>query len=212
MLTILSVQINITDKPWVCTLGRKGDKMKNRLIIFDCFGVIFDEIAPIFFRNHFEEETAAILKEKYFVPADRGEITKEELFDRMSAELGMKKEDILSEWDTLIHLRPYMVPVIEKLGETADIALLSNAPLGFVEEIFEKNNLTRLFNRIFVSANLKMAKPDAEIYLHCVNSFNKRYDEIFMIDDNLKNLEGLPGIGITPVLFTGVEAMLEALS
>ncbi len=184
---------------------------KNRLIIFDCFGVIFDEIAPVFFRNHFEDETAARLKDKFFVPADRGEITREELFDLMSAELGMKKEDILSEWETLIRLRPYMVPVIEKLGESADIALLSNAPTGFVEKLFAENNLNRLFDKVFVSSALKMAKPDAEIYLHCVSSFGKDYDEIFMIDDSLKNLEKLPEIGITPVLFTDVDSMLAAL-
>lgn len=185
--------------------------MKNRLIIFDCFGVIFEEIAPPFFRNHFEEETAAILKEKYFVPADLGEITRDELFNRMSSELGMKKEDILSEWDELTRFRPYMAEIIEKLGETADIALLSNAPLGFVEEIFEKNNLTRLFDKMFISANLKMAKPDEKFYLHCVNSFGKKYDEIFMIDDSPKNLEHLKEIGITPILFTDAESMLRAL-
>lgn len=186
--------------------------MKNRLIIFDCFGVIFEEIAPVFFRNHFEEKTAAALKEKYFVPADLGVITREELFDRMSAELGMKKEDILSEWETLICLRSYMVPIIEKLRDTADIALLSNAPLGFVEKIFEENSLTPLFDRIFVSSKLKMAKPDPAIYLHCVNSFGKKYDEVFMIDDNAKNLERLPEIGITPILFTDAETMLRELS
>ena len=56
-----------------------------------------------------------------------------------------------------------------------------------------------------------MAKPDAEIYLHCVSSFGKEYDEIFMIDDSFKNLEKLPEIGITPVLFTDVDSMLAAL-
>ncbi|MBR3816852.1 MAG: HAD-IA family hydrolase [Clostridia bacterium] len=185
--------------------------MKNRLIIFDCFGVIFEEIAPPFFRKHFEEETAAILKEKYFVPADLGEITRDELFNRMSEELGIEKSTILKEWDELTRFRPYMAPIIEKLGKTADIALLSNAPLGFVEEIFEKNNLTRLFDKMFISANLKMAKPDPAFYLHCVNSFGKKYDEIFMIDDSPKNLEHLIEIGITPILFTDAEAMLSSL-
>ncbi len=185
--------------------------MKNRLIIFDCFGVIFDEIAPVFFRNHFDGETAARLKDKYFIPADLGEITREELFDLMSAELGMKKEDILTEWEGLIRLRDYMPPVIEKLGESADIALLSNAPTGFVERLFEENNLTGLFDKMFVSSALKMAKPDAEIYLHCVNSFGKKYDEIFMIDDSAKNLENLHEIGITPILFTNLEDMLKKL-
>ena len=116
--------------------------MKNKLVIFDCFGVIFDEIAPVFFRRHFDEETAKTLKDKYFIPADLGEITREELFDRMSAELGMKKEDILSEWNELIRLRPYMVKEIEKIREKADVALLSNAPLGFVEKIFAENGIT----------------------------------------------------------------------
>ena len=118
--------------------------MKNKLVIFDCFGVIFDEIAPPFFRRHFDEETAKVLKDKYFIPADLGEITREELFDRMSKELGMKKEDILREWDELIRLRPYMVEEIEKIAEKADVALLSNAPLGFVEKLFEENNLAVL--------------------------------------------------------------------
>ena len=121
--------------------------MKNKLVIFDCFGVIFDEIAPVFFRRHFDEETAGTLKDKYFIPADLGEITRDELFDRMSAELGMKKEDILSEWNEHIRLRPYMVKEIEKIREKADVALLSNAPLGFVEKIFAENGITHVQRR-----------------------------------------------------------------
>ncbi len=181
--------------------------MKNKLVIFDCFGVIFDEIAPPFFKRHFDEETAKILKDKYFIPADLGEITRNELFDRMSSELGMKKEAILNEWEELIHLRPYMVKEIEKIGEKADVALLSNAPLGFVEELFEKNNIARLFDKMFISCNLKMAKPDPEIYRHCVSSFGKDYEEIYMVDDNLANVEKLGELGIIGVHFQGVESL-----
>lgn len=183
--------------------------MKNKLVIFDCFGVIFDEIAPPFFRRHFDEETARVLKDKYFIPADLGEITREELFDRMSSELNMEKELILSEWDELIKLREYMVPEIKKIREKADVALLSNAPLGFVEDLFEKNNLTGLFDKMFISCNLKMAKPDPKIYLHCVSSFGKVYEEIYMIDDNLSNVEKLSELGIIGVHFRGVESLKE---
>ncbi|MBR5438440.1 MAG: HAD-IA family hydrolase [Clostridia bacterium] len=183
--------------------------MKNKLVIFDCFGVIFDEIAPPFFRRHFDVETAAVLKDKYFIPADMGEITRDELFDRMSQDLGMKKEDILKEWDELIRLREYMVPEIERIREKADVALLSNAPLGFVESLFEKNNLTRLFDKMFISCNLKMAKPDPKIYLHCVSSFGKIYEEIYMVDDSLQNVEKLGELGITGVHFKDVTSLAE---
>ncbi len=183
--------------------------MKNKLVIFDCFGVIFDEIAPPFFRRHFDEETAKVLKDKFFIPADLGEITREELFERMSTELGMKKEDILAEWEELIRLRPYMVTEIEKIREKADVALLSNAPLGFVEGLFEKHNLTYLFDKMFISCNLKMAKPDKEIYLHCVSSFGKDYEEIYMIDDSLPNIENLHEIGIKGIHFKDVGSLSQ---
>lgn len=186
--------------------------MKNKLIIFDCFGVIFGEIAPIFFERHFTKEKAIELKDKFFIPADLGLVTYEELFDNMSKELNMPNEDILKEWEALICLNESIVPVIRELGKTADIALLSNAPLGFVEKLFEEYDLSDLFDQIFISCNIKMAKPDPEIYRYCISQMNKNYDEIYMIDDNPANLEPLPAIGIKPVHFTDIESMLKKLN
>lgn len=185
---------------------------KKRLIIFDCFGVIFGEVAPIFFKRHCSPEQAPILKDKFFIPADLGLVTFDELFDSISEELGIPKDDILNEWNSLVRLNEPIVPVIEELRKTADIALLSNALPGFVEKIFDEHNLTRLFDRMVISCNIKMAKPDPEIYRYCVSQFGKEYDEIFMIDDNLANLEPLPALGIKPVHFTDIENMLKVLN
>lgn len=183
--------------------------MKNKLIIFDCFGVIFDEVAPVFLRKYLPDEEAAVLKEKLFVPADLGLVTYDELLCNMARELKTDKEKMTEEWESLFRLREEMVPIIKKLGETADIALLSNAPLGVIEKQFGRYNLTPLFDKIFVSCNLKLAKPDPEIYLHCVKSFGKSYDEIYMIDDNLSNLEHLPSLGITPIHFKTAESLCQ---
>lgn len=185
--------------------------MKSKLIIFDCFGVIFEEIAPTFFRRHFPEETALRLKEKFFVGADMGEVTLDELFENMSRELNMDKNDIISQWQQLTVLKKEMPPIIEALGKKYDIALLSNAPLGFVEDIMEKNNLTRLFDKMFISCNLKMAKPDPEIYKHCLSAFDGKYDEIYMIDDNEANLAPLKALGIRGIRFESPEKMLKEL-
>lgn len=181
--------------------------MKRNLIIFDCFGVIFDEIAPVFFRKYLPCEQAALIKDKIFIPADLGKITYEQIFDNIAAELNMDRKEVCAVWDSLIHLRKEMISVIEKLSETADIALLSNAGLGFVESLFEKYDLNRLFDKIFISCNLGMAKPDPEIYKYCVKQFNKDYDNIYMIDDNIGNIEHLPEIGIIPVHFTDIRSL-----
>lgn len=179
--------------------------MKNRLIIFDCFGVIFDEVAPVFIKKYISGKEADSLKEKLFVPADLGEVTYEELLTNMAEALKLDKEEMTKEWEGLFRPKEETVAFIKRLQDKADIALLSNAPLGVIENQFSKHNLFPLFDKVFVSCNLKMAKPDPKIYLHCVGSFNKVYEEIYMIDDSMANLRYLPEIGITPVHFRSVK-------
>ncbi len=185
--------------------------MKNELIIFDCFGVIFGEIAPVIFERYFSPYEAKELKEKYFVPADLGEVTLDEIFDGMSTEIGISKERLIKEWNELIVLNKEIIPVIEKLKNKYTIILLSNAPLGFVEMLMNDYKLEYLFDKFFISCNLKMSKPNPEIYKHCVKSFDNKFEKVYMIDDNIKNLEHLPQIGITPIHFTGIQKMLDEL-
>lgn len=178
-----------------------------KLIIFDCFGVIFDEVAPPFIRKYLPEKEAAELKEKLFVPADRGEISYEQLLENMAEALGLEKEEMIMQWNSLFRLREEIVPYIERLKEKNKIALLSNAPEGVVEKLFKKHDLERLFDKMVISSQIRMAKPDNEIYQYCVSLFEENFEEIYMIDDNLKNLEKLSEIGIKPIHYKGTESL-----
>ena len=123
----------------------------------------------------------------------------------MANALGLDKDEMTAEWEELFVLQQEIVPVIRKLREKADIALLSNAPLGVVEGLLDRYALWDLFDETVISCNVKMAKPDERIYKHCISLFNKKYDKIYMVDDNLVNLEHLPSIGITPIHYRNVE-------
>ncbi len=185
--------------------------MHNRLVIFDCFGVIFGEVAPLFLRKYLSDEEADAIKDKIFVPADLGHITYDELLDTLAVTVGVDRDEVIREWNKLFILKDDTVELIKKLRETADIALLSNAPLGLVEKMFEEYGLTCLFDKMVVSSAIGLAKPDLEIYRYCVAQFDREYDKIYMIDDNSANLEPLKEIGITPILFTGVESVVSVL-
>lgn len=185
--------------------------MTKRLIIFDCFGVIFGEVAPIFLRKYLTEEEATATKDKIFIPADLGQITYDELLDTLALTVKADKAEVIREWNKLFILKNDTVELIKKLKETADLALLSNAPLGLVERMFDEYGLTPLFDKMIVSSAVKLAKPDPEIYKYCVAQFDKSYDEIYMIDDNIANLKHLPELGITPILFTGIESVVSGL-
>lgn len=175
--------------------------MKNKLIIFDCFGVIFEEVAPVFLKRHLPTETIDEIKDKLFVPADLGLVTHEELLSNMADEIGLPLEDVKTEWKSLFIIKEDTVTAIKQLKSSNDIALLSNAPLGVVENLIEKHKLSGLFDNTLISCNIGLAKPDSEIYRKCISLFGKEYDEIYMVDDSAKNLEVLPSMGIKPILF-----------
>lgn len=179
--------------------------MSDTLVIFDCFGVIMNEVAPVFLKKHLPADKASVIKEELFVPADMGQVTYDELLSNMAKVLGMTKEEMMPEWEAMFSLREEIIPEIRKLRERADIALLSNAPLGVVEGILDRFALWDLFDKTVISCNVKMAKPDVEIYKYCISLFDKKYDKIYMVDDNAVNLEHLPSIGITPILYRNVE-------
>jgi HAD superfamily hydrolase (TIGR01509 family) len=164
-----------------------------------------NEVAPVFLKKYLPADKASVIKEELFVPADMGKITYDELLSNMAEALNLDKTAMIEEWEKLFRVRDEMPPLIRKLRDSADVCLLSNAPLGVIETQFEKHQLSPLFDKIFVSCNLKMAKPDPKIYLHAVSSFGKVYEEIYMIDDNITNLHFLPEIGITPIHFRSVE-------
>jgi len=175
--------------------------MNKRLIIFDCFGVIFEEVAPVFLKRHLPAETVDEIKDKLFIPADLGQITHDELLRNMADEIGLPLSEVKAEWEALFIIKEDTVCTIKNLKENNDIALLSNAPLGVVEALIEKHSLSGLFDNVLISCNVGLAKPDPEIYRRCISLFGKQYDEIYMIDDSAKNLEALPSIGIKPILF-----------
>lgn len=183
-----------------------------RLIIFDCFGVIFEEVAPPFIKKYLPEKEAEELKEKLFVPADKGQVSYEELLDNMAEALKLERAEMVEHWNSLFRVQTEIIPFIEKLKEKNTVALLSNAPTGVVERLFKEHNLERFFDKMVVSSAVGMVKPDFEIYEYCVSLFSETFDEVYMIDDNFSNLERLHQIGIKAVHYKGTESLEELIN
>lgn len=181
------------------------------LIIFDCFGVICSEIAPVWFARHFEASEAKRLKAQYFSGADRGDTDIDTLIDRLAQGLGFRSADIRREWGEIFSLNRELLNYISTLRTTQHVALLSNAPEGLVERIFDHFELWDCFDRVFISSHYRMAKPDHAFYQLCLDAFAGQYDRAFMIDDNMINLAGLEDMGIIPIHFTSNIALMQEL-
>lgn len=175
--------------------------MKKTLIIFDFYGVVGGEISPRWFRNHFSDEEASVLKEKYFVPADLGKYTIEETLQNMANDLGFKYEDILAEFKSYVVLNTKLLDYIKELRKNYTVALLSNAAEGIYELFFPGLKLEEHFDKVFLSFKYKIVKPDFRFYNLCVSSFNETFEQVIMIDDNINNVKDLNKINIKGILF-----------
>lgn len=180
-----------------------------KAVLFDFFGVIGYELSPIWFRRHFDESVADAEKHRLVDPGDRGAISEDEMFESISAETGVPAEQIRREWMDMVTINTELVEFIKKIKKSYPVYLLSNALSGFLREILEKNDLYQLFDEVFISAEIKLAKPDPEFFRECLRRIGVKAEETVMIDDNAKNLESARSVGIDTILFRDLNGFQE---
>ena len=179
------------------------------LILSDCFGVIMNEIAVDWFNEHFDDPKIAMtLKEKYFNDCDLGDVSLDEVFESIGKDLGYDPKELKDDWYRRIHLRQDVFYYITSLRRGDDkLVLLSNAGFPFMGEIIDRFGFNDRFDKIFVSGAYHMMKPDPEFYKLAINSYSEKFDHIYMIDDNPKNLVPVSALGIEPILYTDLDSL-----
>jgi putative hydrolase of the HAD superfamily len=94
------------------------------------------------------------------------------------------------------------------------IALLSNAGFDFVSPL-TFSPIGALFERVFVSAELGLLKPDPAIYLRVASELGITPAEMVFVDNKSVNTDAAAALGITTHHFVGVAGLrgfLESLA
>ena len=197
-----------------------------RIIIFDLGGVLLDlnmrgvgeaclrlGINPeLFFVKTDEENTSTVCQgisaSKAITDYQVGKMTSEEFLSLVLCHCaeGITKEDVMEAWDACIGTMPrYRLDMIKELRRKGyRTHLLSNTNDLHWEEIKrrylseEGYTCSDLFDHVFVSHEVHLAKPAPEIYRHAVRWIGSPAAQCFFIDDTLLNVdaakrEGLQG-------------------
>ncbi len=105
-------------------------------------------------------------------------------------------------------LDPAMLDLTRRLKPHFQLALLSNATLGY-ELRWRAFELFTVFDVLINSARVGLAKPDAEIYRLALDWLGRQPDECLFIDDKPRNVIAAEVLGIPSLVFTDA-AQLEA--
>lgn len=182
-----------------------------KAIVFDFFGVISSEVAPFIFGEVFEEEEAKRLKQEYMEPADHGDITEREMYERLGALFSRTPEEIEADFLRRAVINQDMVRLIETLGAKYRIALLSNAQSDYLRKVFDREELDRLFSTKVVSGDIRITKPSREIFEYLLEKMKIAASEAIFIDDNQKNVDAAISVGLDGIVFRGADNLRTEL-
>ena len=96
-----------------------------------------------------------------------------------------------------------LLDALQGFRKTCFFALLTNAWTDMRAFLAEKFNLREgvSADRIFISSELGMAKPDPAIYRHLAREINLAPHEILFVDDFIENIESAAKLGIHTIHF-----------
>ena len=193
-----------------------------RNIVFDMGGVLIQ-----FDRDYFIDKLGvasadhALLYNEVFrslewARLDRGSITEAEaianMCERLPQRLHQAAADLVTKWDQPIVPMEGMTELVEELKQAGyGVYLLSNATLR-QREYWPRVSASRFFDGTLISADVKLVKPQPEIYALLCKTFGLTPSECFMIDDVPQNIEGAVEAGMSGFVFNEeVQALREAL-
>jgi len=137
---------------------------------------------------------------KLFTQYEIGAINRDEFAQGMrnAYQLQGTNAQIIEAWNAILSdVMPGRVEGLQKLMPYYNMVLLSNTNECHHEAY--KDDCASLFaslQRCFYSFELKMRKPDEEIYIHVLNEMNWRAEDTLMVDDRPSNLEGAQKVGL----------------
>jgi len=96
----------------------------------------------------------------------------------------------------------WTIPMLRKLKDNYELALLSNTGIDGASFIEENKSLKKLFDIIVLSYKVGCAKPDKKIYSICLNKLGLAPDQCLFIDNKKENVIAAKKIGINSILYT----------
>lgn len=182
-------------------------------IIFDMGNVLltFDRDRFLDAVNAHGEERRMLLNNVYlsveWARMDRGSMTEAEAAASMCSHvpehLHEKVHLLVDKWDRPIIPVPGMAELVRELKEAGyGVYLLSNASYR-QHEYWPRVPGSEYFDGTLVSADVKLVKPEREIYELMMKEFNLIPDECVFIDDSTLNIEGAERVGIHGIVFHG---------
>ncbi len=190
-------------------------------IIFD-MGNVLIHWSPrnIVARFGLDDENAALLEREVFrgfewVSMDHGIMSQQEGWERICRRLPeclhkAAHACVFDWWKPPLDPIPGMGELVREVKELGyGVYLLSNATSP-LHAYFHRIPGSEYFDGLIVSADVRMLKPEREIFEELFKTYGLKPEECFFIDDNAGNIDGAYAVGMPGAVFFEEMSRLRA--
>jgi FMN phosphatase YigB (HAD superfamily) len=147
---------------------------------------------------------------------DRGTVTEAELVERLALRLGRSPQDWRATLDAIRNSlveKTDTVKLIRALQRRGvSLYCLSNMPVDVYTHLKIQHTFWDAFSGIVISGEVKMMKPEPEVFLHLLTTFGIRAEDSVFIDDLAANVEAARQTGMQAILFKDAHQCEEELA
>jgi putative hydrolase of the HAD superfamily len=187
-------------------------------LIFDLGGVLLN-INPLLSLTEFEKLSGIgkeplaqrLQKENVFAKFETGHLSPAQFRGELNRIMDTKLDDgvIDAAWNTLLLDFPYeRLLLLQQLRKNYKIYLLSNTNIihfwHYTGVFYENYKIAMpgLFDKLFLSHEIGLHKPDPAIYTYVLDDLGIKPAETVFIDDSLPNIEAAISLGINGIHIT----------
>ncbi|MBR6309020.1 MAG: HAD family phosphatase [Lachnospiraceae bacterium] len=191
-------------------------------VVFDIGNVLVEFGWKPFFQKFgiTDEELDRIAKATVYAPIwneiDRGVMSEEEILDKfIENDPGMeeKMREIYADFNGLLKIFDYTRGwIIDLKRRGYKVYCLSNMSFKAVRECWDALSFIEETDGYILSCDVKLTKPEPEIYEALFKKYNLKPEECVFFDDVQKNIDGANKAGMHAFLFTSVKQAEEDLA
>jgi glucose-1-phosphatase len=119
--------------------------------------------------------------------------------------------EIIQKYEDCIIIDNEMLKFILNLKRNYKLYALANVSRSGINLKIKKFSLNKIFEKIYCSANLNMAKPNLNIFEYVINDLNINPKNIIFIDNQIENVNAALSLGINSIHYKNLNQLKNDL-
>jgi FMN phosphatase YigB (HAD superfamily) len=181
-------------------------------VIFDLGGVVVEWSPERILESYYEDHPrmrevmkTALFLHPDWMQLDRGTLSEADLLVRLRDRTQRPPEELeglLAAVRASLHTKNDTVALLSRLHEqSVPLYCLSNISSTMYQYLRQRHSFWGVFRGIVISGDIKLMKPEREIFEHLLEKFALDAGDCVFIDDNLPNIEAARSLGMQAIWF-----------